>query len=185
MYSSGNRNVKGLSAKCAALSPFPWYALKVRTGSEVLAAVGLVNRGYDPFVPVYCERRQYSDRIKNVERPAFPGYIFCRFDARKKAPVLSSPAVSYAVSCSGVVIAIADADIEAVRRALHEGARPVPYLRLGQLVRIERGVLAGIEGILTRNNDEDNLIVSIHLLQRSVSVRIPANYVRAIVPIRM
>jgi hypothetical protein len=52
---------------------FSWYALKVRTRSERVAVNALRNRGYEPFCPMYPERRRYSDRIKVVENVAFPG----------------------------------------------------------------------------------------------------------------
>src|ERR1700694_2480614 len=54
-----------------------WFALKVRTRSEAIAVMGLRNRGYEPFSPTYHERRQYSDRLKAVDLPLFPGYVFC------------------------------------------------------------------------------------------------------------
>jgi transcription antitermination factor NusG len=157
--------------------PLPWYALKVRTGAEASTALGLSNRGFDLFVPLYHAQLQYSDRTKVVQRAAFPGYLFCRFDARQKAPVLSSPGVMYAVSFSGAACPIPETDIDAIRKTLDAGAHPVAYLRVGQRVRIQQGALAGIEGLLTRYDGKDHLTVSVHLLQRSVSLRIDSSYV--------
>ncbi len=158
--------------------PFlPWYALKVRTGAEASTAVGLSNRGFDLFVPLYRAQLLYSDRTKVVQRAAFPGYLFCRFDARQKAPVVSTPGVMYAVSFAGVTIPIPETDIDAIRKTLEAGAYPVAYLRVGQRVRIQQGALAGIEGLLTRCDGKDHLTVSVHLLQRSVSLRIDSSCV--------
>ena len=56
-----------------------WYALKVRTRSEVIASNAVRGRGYDAMLPVWTERRKYSDRIKQVETAVFPGYLFCKF----------------------------------------------------------------------------------------------------------
>jgi transcription antitermination factor NusG len=48
-----------------------------------------------------------------------------------------------------------------------------PYLRVGERVRISEGLLAGVEGILVRSRPEKGLVVvSVHLLQRSVGVEI-------------
>jgi transcription termination/antitermination protein NusG len=153
-------------------SLFPWYALKVRTGSEPVAAAGLANRGYEAFLPVYTERRRYSDRLKTVERPAFPGYLFCRFDPHAKASVLSCPAVAYAVGFSGKVAPVPDDEIAGIRKALGAGGLPAPYLQAGRRVRIERGALAGVEGVLTRVGREDRITICIHLLQRAVAVQV-------------
>jgi transcription antitermination factor NusG len=155
-----------------------WYALKVRTRPEDIAAMALRNRGYEPFSPTYPERRKYTDRMKVVETAVFPGYIFCRFNAQRNVPVLSSSAVEYIVGVAGDPISLADSDIEAIRRTVESGGRPTPYLKMGRRVRIEFGPLAGLEGLLTHSNGNEYLTVSVDLLQRSVTVRIEADHVR-------
>jgi transcription antitermination factor NusG len=170
-----------LSSSIAACpQSFPWYAVKVRTRSEPVAIVALRSRGYQPFAPTIGERRRYCDRMTVVQTPVFPGYLFCRLDARRKAPVLSCPAVEYIVSFDGAPAIVPDEEIETVRRALEAGARPRPYLAVGQRIRIEFGPLAGLEGILERVGKEHRLVASVHLLQRSVSVQIAGDQVLAI-----
>jgi transcription antitermination factor NusG len=149
-----------------------WYALKVRTRSESVAALALRNRGYVTFSPVYQERRRYSDRIKAIETAAFPGYIFCRFNPSWKVPVLSSPAVEYIVQRAGNYAPIEEKEIDAIRRFMAAGGSAVPYLRTGQRVRIECGSLAGIEGILVRVGTTGRVILSVDLLERSIAVQI-------------
>jgi transcription antitermination factor NusG len=157
-----------------------WYALKVHTRSEEIAATALRNRGYEVFAPIYHERRKYSDRMKLVEAAAFPGYIFCRFTEQTKVPVLSSPAVEYIVSTAGVPIAIPDFEIDAIRRALEAGAKPVEYLAVGQRVRIEYGSMVGVEGILTRTGGENRVTLSVDALHRSIAVTVDGDQVRPI-----
>ncbi|MGA2186454.1 MAG: transcription termination/antitermination NusG family protein [Bryobacteraceae bacterium] len=170
------------SAIAACPRNLPWYALKVRTRSEPVVVTVLRNRGYDPFAPTIAERRRYCDRMTVVQTPVFPGYVFCRLDAHRKAPVLSAPAVEYIVSFAGTPVIVPEEEIEAVRRALDAGARPRPYLAVGQRIRIEYGALAGLEGILQRTGNEHRLVVSVHLLQRSVSVEIDEDRVQVIEP---
>src|SRR3569833_3295993 len=57
----------------------PWFALKVRVGSEARTVELLTSRGLHPFAPTQQERRRYSDRMKIVAKPVFPGYVFCFF----------------------------------------------------------------------------------------------------------
>lgn len=157
-----------------------WYALKVRTGSEILAAGSLRNQGYELFVPLYRRRRRYSDRIKTVDTAVFPGYIFCRFAQRRKLPVLRSTAVQYVVSQAGMPAAIPDSEIEAIARAVAAGALPGPYLRTGQRVRILAGPLTGLEGLLTSDGAQTELTLSVHLLQRSLSVAVDSDQVEPV-----
>src|SRR5436309_7354762 len=82
-------------------------------------------------------------------------------------------------TCRAVV---PDEDIAAIQRLLHSGlpARPHPYLREGQRVRITRGPMADVEGILVRSNSRKGLLViSVALLRRSVAVEVDCTMVTA------
>jgi transcription antitermination factor NusG len=59
-------------------------------------------------------------------------------------------------------------------------AVPWPHLKAGERVRIERGALEGIEGILTAMKKECRVVLSVTLLQRSVAVEIDRNFIRPI-----
>lgn len=171
-----------LSLSTIETSTLPWYAVKVRTRSEPIALVALKNRGYDPFAPTIAERRRYCDRMTVIQAPVFPGYVFCRLDAQNKVPVISSPAVEYIVSFAGQPATVPDEEIEAVRLVVQAGGRSRSYLSVGQRIRIEYGSLAGLEGVLERSGKENRIVVSVHLLQRSVSVEIDEDQIRAIGP---
>ena len=47
---------------------FPWFALQVRTRNEAGVADQLGGQGYEWFLPLYKERKRWSDRIKEVKR---------------------------------------------------------------------------------------------------------------------
>ena len=149
-----------------------WYALKVNARSELKASASLVSRGFQLFTPVLKETKSYCDRVRTIERALFPGYIFCRFDAHRKTPIISSPAVQYIVSFSGVPAAVPDETIDAIQRAVEAGGQSVPYVEIGQEICITSGALSGLRGVLLRNEKRDRILVSVHLLQRSVAVEI-------------
>jgi transcription antitermination factor NusG len=154
----------------------PWFALKVRTRSELMAFEGLRSRGFEPYAPSVCKYRRYRDRTKPVQRAVFPGYVFCRCEPEDKPRVLSSAAVEYIVSFGGKPAIIPDPEIESVRALLDAGGHVASYLPLGSRVRINAGPLAGLEGLALRRGKEHHFIVSIHLLQRSVSLVIEERY---------
>jgi transcription antitermination factor NusG len=168
----GFLNSQATTQVASSATQYPWYALKVRIRSELLASTALRARGYDPLLPTYNEKRIYSDRYKTLEAPVFPGYIFCRFNSDHKSPILSCPAVHGLVSFGGQPAVISDEDMEAVRKTIAAGGQPSQYIPVGQRVRITSGVLAGLEGVLLSAGKRNRLVVSIHLLQRSVAVEI-------------
>ncbi|MBV8811433.1 MAG: hypothetical protein JO033_22410 [Acidobacteriaceae bacterium] len=160
--------------------PVAWYALKVRVGGESSAAAGLRNHGFDPYNPTYKERRRYSDRMKVVEKSAFPGYIFCEFDIRRKLSIISSPGVEYIVGVAGAPAAIPEIEISSVRRIVAAGASASGPLVRGQFVRVTHGPLEGVEGIVVRDPRGTHLVVSIDLLNRSAWLRIDQDQIRMV-----
>jgi hypothetical protein len=74
------------------------------------------------------------------------------------------------------IASIPDADIQAIQRMLNgpNHAEPHPYLKCGERVRVKRGSLEGIEGILVRKKNLYRLVISVELLARSVAVEIDA-----------
>jgi transcription antitermination factor NusG len=163
--------------------PLPWFAVMVRPGHEKFASRALSNRGYEEFMPMYRERRRWSDRIKEVELALFPGYLFCRFDPQYRLPILTAPGVFGIISFSGIPHPIEDAEVSRVKALVGNGKnpQPYPYLKAGQRVLIGSGPLSGVEGILIHIKNEYRLVASVTLLQRSVSVEVDAD---SVTPIR-
>jgi transcription antitermination factor NusG len=170
---------KSLASKAPAYrheqSPMRWYALKVRVRGERLAVTGLKNRGFEPFCPTRREKRRYCDRIKTIDTVVFPGYLFCQFDVERKVPIISSPAVEYIVGTNGIPTPVSDSEISDLRRMIDAGAAATSQFKAGQPVRVIQGPLTGVEGVLSREAQGDQLIVTISLLNRSVSLQMDAN----------
>ena len=67
---------------------FPWYGIRIRSNHEKVAAIVLKGKGYDTYLPVYRVRRSQSEvQCDSGEYPLFPGYLFCRFDVKKRLPM--------------------------------------------------------------------------------------------------
>lgn len=145
-----------------------WFALQVRPKHERTVATHLSRLGLDEYVPLKRVRRQWSDRVKELDAPLFPGYIFCRFSYAERLRVLNSPGVQSAVG------SVEDAEIEAVRTLVSSG-RPLahlPFLRIGQSVSIEKGPFAGIRGVVLRDESAWRVVVSVEALDRSIAVEV-------------
>src|SRR2546425_463252 len=52
-----------------------WYAIQLRPRCEKFVAVQLRNKGYEEYLPMYRSRRRWSDRVKEIQLPLFPGHI--------------------------------------------------------------------------------------------------------------
>jgi transcriptional antiterminator NusG len=172
--------ISQLGESAAADEPSLWFALRIRSKHERVASEHLRHRGYEEFSPTYRAETQWSDRKKMADRFLFPGYVFCRLDPNHRLPVLTIPGVVGIVGFGQGASPIPDSEIERIRMMTGSGllVTPWPYLEVGQMVVLERGPLAGLEGILEEVKGEARLVVSIELLQRSVSTEIDRTWVR-------
>jgi transcription antitermination factor NusG len=159
-----------------------WYALHVRERYESCVATHLRGRGYAAFLPLYTTRRRWSDRLKEIQLPLFPGYVFCQFDLQSRLPILTIPGVVHIVGFGKTAVPVDEGEITALRAADQSGLarRPWPYLRTGQRVKIECGPLCGLEGVLLDFKGAQRLVLSVTLLQRSVAVELEEQWVRPV-----
>src|SRR5689334_10669825 len=118
-----------------------WYALHVRSRFEKVVSRNLRGKGYEEYLPLYRRSSRWSDRIKEIELPLFPGYIFCRFNPLQRLPILAVPGVSAVVGIGRNLLSVEESELDAVRAVLKSGGlcEPFPYLQVGQRVRVEYG----------------------------------------------
>jgi transcription termination/antitermination protein NusG len=156
-----------------------WYALYVRSRHEKVVEGGLRGKGYSAFSPFYRTKRKRVDRVAEICVPLFPGYVFCLFDSAKRLPILTTPGIVGIVGPGNRPEPVEDSEIASIRTLALSGrpVQPWPFLRSGQRVRLQAGPLVGAEGIFLRVRDEYHLVVSITLLQRSVSVIVEKEFV--------
>lgn len=153
-----------------------WYAVSTRSRYEKAAASLLMDRGVSCFLPLLSVTRQWSDRRQNVERPLFPGYLFVQISmlSELRTRVLTVPGIVKFIGTFAGPQAIPDAQIDGIRTILSQGAQctSYPILSVGHRVRVTRGVLKGIEGILIRIGGNSKLVLSVETIQQSLAVTI-------------
>lgn len=149
-----------------------WYAVHTLANHEKRVAEQLAVRGVKHFLPLFASLRRWKDRRVNLELPLFPGYVFVRLALRDRLKVVQVPGVARLVGFNGTPAALAEEEIERLKKGLDGGlhAEPHPYLTLGRQVRIKHGPLAGLEGVLSRWKGNWRVVLSLTLIQRSVSV---------------
>ena len=157
-----------------------WFGIEVHSRRESRVVDEFAIRGLDFFLPTRRIKRRWSDRIKVLDVPLFPGYVFSRFDIADRLRVLNCPGVSKIVGAGNVPVAIEEGEIDAIKALVASGVvlTPWPYLRAGQRVRIEHGPLEGLEGLVVRAREGSlRVVVSVTLLQRSVAAEIERDWI--------
>ena len=156
-----------------------WFALQVLPRHEKSVDKTLEYRGYKHFLPTCRVRRRWSDRVRVVEEPLFPGYVFCRSQSNLMEIIRSSPGIIRIVAFGGRPHPVPDREIEALQQIVR-GKREysaVPYFRAGQKVQVISGPLTGISGIITQFKKRDRLVISLDVIMKSISVEIDGSEV--------
>jgi transcription antitermination factor NusG len=167
-------------------SPAPeWYAVHVRSRHEFQVRDRLTLKGVEAFLPTVERLRKWKDRKKLVEFPLFPGYIFVHIEKRPQS-LLSVLKVAGVVrmlcTIPGEPDPIPNDQITSLQKLVEnrEALDPYPYLSEGQRVRIIKGPLAGVEGILVEKLDKHLLVLSVDVLRQGVALTTTASDVEKI-----
>ena len=163
-----------------------WFALWTNSHCEQVVHESLAARGFSTFLPTVRDWSCRAGKRHLIRRPMFPGYLFVH-ERMNKQNYIEIAKTRGLVRILGerwdCLAPIDDGEIEAVRRVVSADVPVMPYhyLHEGQRVRIMYGPLAGAEGILVRlKPNRGLLVVSIGLLQRSVSAEVDCDAVEPI-----
>ena len=174
----------GPSAEAAAACP--WYALYTRSHCEQLVYEQLVAKGlhlFLPKIPVWSQRAGVRHRIAV---PMFPGYLFLHslVDSAIYLEVRQARGLVCILGQGWDRLAVVpEEEIQAIYAVLRSRLpiHPHIYLREGQRVRIMRGLLRGVEGILVGGKaNKGRLVLSVELLQQSVAVEVDCSDVERV-----
>lgn len=153
-----------------------WWAIYTRHQHEKSVAQVLETKGFEVFLPLYDSVRKWKDRSKHLSLPLFPCYVFMKGGLHRRLHVLTTPGVHTILYNGDRIATIPNAEIESIRKAVYSPYRvePHPFLRCGETVRVIRGSLEGVQGVLIRKKSLYRLVLSVEMLAQSVAVEIDA-----------
>ena len=161
-----------------------WYAIQTRSNFEKRVTVELTAKGFEHYCPMFSEVHQWMDRKKSIDRPVFRGYVFVRFaDASiSRLQIMQTSGVVRILRTSTKLSAIPDHEISGIRRVIEQGKSVEAhiFLREGAAVRMRRGALKGVEGVLVKVKNQARLVVAISLLSQSVATEVDIRDVEVI-----
>jgi len=140
----------------------PWQVLHVYSNHEKRVAQHLAVRSVENYVPLYSERKKWTDRTVLLERPLFSGYVFVRFSAKNRLHVISTPGVLRVLGDEEKDVVSCE-EVDRIRDGLAAGLplRPHPAASIGTRVRVREGIFAGVEGVVTEFRKPCKVIVTL------------------------
>ncbi len=154
-----------------------WYALRVKSRHEFVTSDELTRKDIENFLPSVSRVRQWKDRKKVVNFPLFPGYLFVHLEPQSGAflDVLKTRGSVCFVSLEpGKPTSLLPEEIAYLRVMLESGEQldVLPAFKEGTAVRVKRGPLCGIVGILAKRENHHMFFINIDILGRSVGLKI-------------
>lgn len=154
-----------------------WFAFYTRPRHEQQVESRFCQLGMESFLPRIPLRRQWKDRMKIVEWPLFPGYIFGRCEPWALTKAVATSGVVSVVSNNGNPAPVGVHELESVRvlmRALAEtGTIPerVP-LEPGTAVRVTAGPFEGVQGVVVEQRNGRRFMVQLTTIGEGLVVNV-------------
>lgn len=123
-----------------------WYVLYTTPRAEKQVEQRLASEVEEVYLPLHLSPRKWSDRIKLVETPLFPSYIFVKTYHAKLYDLLPIQGVSRILYFQGEPAVLRTAEIEAIRSFLVVARGKVCSFEVDDEVKVAVGPLAGIFG---------------------------------------
>jgi transcription antitermination factor NusG len=153
-----------------------WYALSTLPRNEKSVARSLETLGYQVYLPTYATVRTWKNRQRvTVELPLFLGYVFLRTTRADRFRALSTTGAVRFVGNSQGPSAIPLNEIAFLQsRYCAESFEPYHDLVVGQQVRVSRGVLSGLEGVLVRKHNDVRFVMTVQLINQHIAAVVDA-----------
>jgi transcription antitermination factor NusG len=152
-----------------------WFAVETRHRFEKNVAAQLSRKGFQVFLPMLTEYHRWTDRLKAITVPLFPGYAFVHLDHSRDScrAVLQTAGLIRFVSFGGMPATIPRKQVEDLQLLIHQKSSLLfhPFVPAGERVRVRGGCLNGLEGILERRGN-DKLVISLQSIQRSLAIEV-------------
>ena len=162
--------------------PERWFAAYTNPRHEKAVVRQFSARHLESFLPLYTSVRRWKNGCQvAVEQPLFPGYVFVHIARRDAVRVLQVPGVVAIVGNGREPSPLEAQEIESLRAALPQRRyEPHPYMAIGDRVRVIAGPLAGMSGVLLRNQNHFRVVLSLELIMQSVAVEVGRDEIEAI-----
>ena len=159
-----------------------WIAVRSKPRAEKVALDQLEKKGIQAYLPLVRQKRKWSDRLKWVELPLFPGYLFAKVALKNSIFVLETYGVSTVIKFGGEVAVVQESVVKSIRLALEGGyeLKPTEYFIKGDKVEVIEGPMKGMKGIVSNIKGKEKLVIKIDALQQAIVVHIETKYLQSI-----
>jgi transcription antitermination factor NusG len=163
-----------------------WYALKTRAKCEKLVAKLLERQKFTFYLPIQRLFRYYKRKVRKVELPLIPNYIFVQIRRTDYVHILQMTYVVNFVRSQQVIMPVPQAEIDLLKKICDEPDLVVTVnqgpLVPGDQVEIVRGNLTGLKGVLMEKEGKHTFQVALDYLGHVLNMSIDSSLIKRCPP---
>lgn len=160
-----------------------WFVMYTASRSEKKVADRLKERGWDVYLPIVEELRQWSDRKKKVQRPLFNGYVFVKTNRNQLWECLQVPGAVKFVHFSGQHATIREEELEIIKRVVTTGVAVETDgsdIEPGQHVKVMGGPLQDMVGEVIEKGNKDYFLLRIPGIMQNILITIERKFLQVV-----
>ncbi len=165
------------------MDEYKWYVMYTTSRAEKKVAERLREKGWEVYLPLIEELRQWSDRKKKVERALFNGYVFVKTNRNKLWECLQVPGAVKFVHFSGHHATVRDEEITLIQRVLATGVgveTDGSEIDPGEQVKVLGGPLQDLVGECIEKGNKDYFLIRVPGIYQNMLVQIPRKFLQVI-----
>lgn len=151
----------------------PWFVFYTYPKAEKSINEHFSANGFNTYLPLMEQVKQWHDRKKKLLVPLFPNYVFVQIERWNIYKILSHPRVVRVVSFNGTPTILKDVEIDKIKKVVSNCSELNVQSRIekGSMVEIVDGPLKGLIGILKADYHLDkHIYINIPSIQYSLSL---------------
>jgi transcriptional antiterminator RfaH len=160
-----------------------WYPVYTNPRAEKKAFQALINKGFEVYLPLHRQFKQWSDRKKWVEEPFIKSYLFVHIKEHEQTEVLMTKGVSRFIYFSGKVASMPDRQIDELKLLMASSLEleiTEEHLQPGEKIRIKAGPLKGLTGEIISYRSQKQLVLRLENLGYSIIVNVSASFINRV-----
>lgn len=161
------------------MEEFKWFVMYTTSRSEKKVADRLKENGFEVFLPMIEELRQWSDRKKKVQRAMFNGYVFVKTRRNQLWECLQIPGAVKFVHFSGQHATIREEDLDIIKRVTETGVgveSDGSTIAPGEKVIVIGGPLQNMTGEVIEKGNKDYLLIRIPGIYQNLLISVPRKF---------
>ena len=162
------------------MSDHYWLVCHTKPRCEKKFAALMAAEKLEHYLALVQSVRRYAQQTKKFTKPLFPGYVFAKVPAERKARIYQQDLLARAIVVEDEPKFLRQlADVKAIVASGFK-LSVMPLLTKGRRVKVVGGPLHGLEGFVDDPSNPRGIVLSVDVLQQGLLVKMPVENLQAL-----